>query len=81
MTTYVCMQHCQTEWDAGALENGELTQLRAAYNHQLEEQIALAKLDIVNALQEQIQVALDLATPIYMLISCKKLIRTYPRQI
>ncbi|XP_076236132.1 uncharacterized protein LOC143180351 isoform X3 [Calliopsis andreniformis] len=51
-------QHCQTEWDAGALENGELTQLRAAYNHQLEEQIALAKLDIVNALQEQIQALL-----------------------
>lgn len=57
MATYVRMQHCQTEWDAGALENGELTQLRAAYKHQLEEQIALAKLDIVNALQEQIQVA------------------------
>ncbi|KOC61634.1 Pericentrin [Habropoda laboriosa] len=51
-------QHCQTEWDAGALENGELTQLRATYNHQLEEQIALAKLDIVNALQEQIQALL-----------------------
>lgn len=64
------MQYCQTEWDAGALENGELTQLRAAYNHQLEEQIALAKLDIVNALQEQIQVALDLATPIYAAINC-----------
>ncbi|XP_043259334.1 A-kinase anchor protein 9-like isoform X1 [Colletes gigas] len=51
-------EHCQTEWDAGALENGELTQLRAAYNHQLEEQIALAKVDIVNALQEQIQALL-----------------------
>ncbi|XP_034190304.2 uncharacterized protein LOC117608800 isoform X2 [Osmia lignaria lignaria] len=54
----VVNQHCQTEWDAGALENGELTQLRAAYDHQLEEQIALAKLDIVNALQEQIQALL-----------------------
>ncbi|CAK9818187.1 Pcnt [Anthophora quadrimaculata] len=54
----VINQHCQTEWDAGALENGELTQLRATYNHQLEEQIALAKLDIVNALQEQIQALL-----------------------
>lgn len=54
----VINQYCQTEWDAGALENGELTQLRAAYNHQLEEQIALAKLDIVNALQEQIQALL-----------------------
>ncbi|XP_054003067.1 pericentrin-like isoform X3 [Hylaeus anthracinus] len=51
-------RHCQTEWDAGALENGELTQLRAAYNHQLEEQIALAKLDIINALQDQIQALL-----------------------
>ncbi|XP_031829895.1 uncharacterized protein LOC116425825 isoform X3 [Nomia melanderi] len=55
----VVSQHCQTEWDVGALENGELTQLRAAYNHQLEEQIALAKLDIVNALQEQIQALLS----------------------
>lgn len=60
------MQHCQTEWDAGALENGELTQLRAAYDHQLEEQIALAKLDIVNALQEQIQVASNLVTRVYL---------------
>nr|XP_033185460.1 A-kinase anchor protein 9-like isoform X1 [Bombus vancouverensis nearcticus] len=57
-------QHCQTEWDAGALENGELTQLRAAYNHQLEEQIALAKLDIVNALQEQIQALLTVESDV-----------------
>ncbi|XP_076684235.1 uncharacterized protein LOC143377145 isoform X2 [Andrena cerasifolii] len=60
----VMNQHCQTEWDAGALENGELTQLRAAYNHQLEEQIALAKLDIVNALQEQIQALLTLESDV-----------------
>ncbi|XP_006607658.1 A-kinase anchor protein 9-like isoform X9 [Apis dorsata] len=57
-------QHCQTEWDAGALENGELTQLRAAYNHQLEEQVALAKLDIINALQEQIQVLLTIESDV-----------------
>ncbi|KZC09212.1 Pericentrin [Dufourea novaeangliae] len=60
----VVNQHCQTEWDAGALENGELTQLRAAYNHQLEEQIALAKLDIVNALQEQIQALLSVESEV-----------------
>ncbi|XP_076757517.1 uncharacterized protein LOC143427349 isoform X5 [Xylocopa sonorina] len=60
----VVNQHCQTEWDAGALENGELTQLRAAYNHQLEEQIALAKLDIVNALQEQIQTLLTVESDV-----------------
>ncbi|XP_057326171.1 pericentrin-like isoform X3 [Microplitis mediator] len=47
-------QLCQTELDA-AVENSELTELRAAYSQQLEEQIALAKCDIVNALQEQIQ--------------------------
>ncbi|XP_076652760.1 uncharacterized protein LOC143359027 isoform X3 [Halictus rubicundus] len=57
-------RHCQTEWDAGALENGELTQLRAAYNHQLEEQIALAKLDIVNALQEQMQALLSVESDV-----------------
>lgn len=51
------MQCCQTEFDTRTLENGELSKLQAAYNHQLEEQVALAKLDIVNALQEQIQVA------------------------
>ncbi|XP_020284219.1 A-kinase anchor protein 9-like isoform X3 [Pseudomyrmex gracilis] len=50
-------QHCQTEWEA--LENGELSSLRDAYNHQLEEQIALAKQDIVNALQEQFQALLE----------------------
>ncbi|XP_043270421.1 A-kinase anchor protein 9 isoform X2 [Venturia canescens] len=50
-------QLSQTEWDT-ALENGELTKLRTAYNNQLEEQVALAKLDIVNALQEQIQALL-----------------------
>lgn len=51
------MQHCQTEWDVSALENGELSELRDAYRHQLEEQVALARLDICNSLQEQIQVA------------------------
>lgn len=51
------MQCCQTEFDTRTLENGELSELQAAYNHRLEEQVALAKLDIVNALQEQIQVA------------------------
>lgn len=51
------MQPCQTDLDPIALESGELTELRAAYSHQLEEQVALARLDIVNALQEQIQVA------------------------
>lgn len=51
------MQYCQTEWEA--LENGELSSLRDAYNHQLEEQIALARQDIVNALQEKIQVDLN----------------------
>ncbi|XP_078044390.1 uncharacterized protein LOC144473892 isoform X3 [Augochlora pura] len=57
-------RHCQTEWDAGALENGELTQLRAAYHHQLEEQIGLAKVDIVNALQEQIQALLSVESDV-----------------
>ncbi|XP_044599405.1 centromere-associated protein E-like isoform X3 [Cotesia glomerata] len=47
-------QLCQTELDA-AVESSELTELRAAYSQQLAEQIALAKCDIVNALQEQIQ--------------------------
>ncbi|KAF7399657.1 hypothetical protein HZH68_008249 [Vespula germanica] len=51
-------QCCQTEFDTRTLENGELSKLQAAYNHQLEEQVALAKLDIVNALQEQIQALL-----------------------
>ncbi|XP_024943907.1 A-kinase anchor protein 9 isoform X5 [Cephus cinctus] len=51
----VVSQPCQTEWDTVTLENGELANLRAAYSHQLEEQVALARLDIVNALQEQIQ--------------------------
>lgn len=51
------MQPCQTDLDPITLESGELTELRAAYSHQLEEQVALARLDIVNALQEQIQVA------------------------
>ncbi|KAG7207902.1 hypothetical protein KM043_009495 [Ampulex compressa] len=53
-------QHCQTEWDAGALENGELSKLREAYNHQLEEQVALARVDIINALQEQFQALLNM---------------------
>jgi len=51
------MQYCQTEWET--LENDELSSLRDAYNHQLEEQIALARQDIVNALQEQFQVDVD----------------------
>ncbi|XP_063990407.1 golgin subfamily A member 4-like isoform X2 [Diachasmimorpha longicaudata] len=49
-------QHSQTELEP--MENGELSDLRAAYSVQLEEQIALARCDIVNALQEQIQVLL-----------------------
>ncbi|XP_026667954.1 golgin subfamily A member 4-like isoform X3 [Ceratina calcarata] len=52
----VVSQHCQTEWD---MEKGELARLRAAYDHQLEEQVARAKSDIVNALQEQIQALLN----------------------
>ncbi|KAL2713201.1 golgin subfamily A member 4-like isoform X1 [Vespula squamosa] len=55
-------QCCQTEFDTRTLENGELSKLQAAYNHQLEEQVALAKLDIVNALQEQIQALLLVET-------------------
>ncbi|XP_011334702.2 GRIP and coiled-coil domain-containing protein 2 isoform X2 [Ooceraea biroi] len=50
-------QYCQTEWEA--LEIGELSSLRDSYNHQLEEQIALARQDIVNALQEQFQALLS----------------------
>ncbi|KAM0724726.1 Pericentrin [Formica fusca] len=50
-------QYCQTEWEAS--ENGELSRLRDAYNHQLEEQVALARQDIVNALQEQFQALLS----------------------
>ncbi|XP_051157468.1 pericentrin-like isoform X3 [Leptopilina boulardi] len=53
-------QCCQTDLDETALENSELTKLRAAYNHQLEEQVALARLDIVNALQDQIQTLLTI---------------------
>ncbi|XP_018368606.1 PREDICTED: A-kinase anchor protein 9-like isoform X3 [Trachymyrmex cornetzi] len=53
-------QYCQTEWEV--LENGELSSLRDAYNNQLEEQIALARQDIVNALQEQFQVLLSVET-------------------
>ncbi|XP_018308232.1 A-kinase anchor protein 9 isoform X3 [Mycetomoellerius zeteki] len=53
-------QYCQTELEV--LENGELSNLRDAYNHQLEEQIALARQDIVNALQEQFQVLLSVET-------------------
>lgn len=52
-----CMQSCQTEWDQNQMENSELTKLRDNYSLQLEEQVTLARLDIVNALQEQIQVA------------------------
>ena len=51
------MQFCQTDLDETGVESSELTKLRAAYSHQLEEQVALARLDIVNALQDQIQVA------------------------
>ncbi|KAL6263194.1 hypothetical protein P5V15_005994, partial [Pogonomyrmex californicus] len=50
-------QYCQTEWEA--LENGELLSLRDTYNHQLKEQVELARLDIVNALQEKIQALLS----------------------
>lgn len=57
MRLHICMQYCQTEWEAS--ENGELSRLRDAYNHQLEEQVALARQDIVNALQEQFQVDVD----------------------
>ncbi|TGZ57607.1 Uncharacterized protein DBV15_09844 [Temnothorax longispinosus] len=57
LTVPTMHQYCQTEWEA--LENGELSSLRDAYNHQLEEQIALARQDIVNALQEQIQALLS----------------------
>lgn len=57
MRLHVCMQYCQTEWET--LENDELSSLRDAYKHQLEEQIALARQDIVNALQEQFQVDVD----------------------
>ncbi|XP_043477475.1 A-kinase anchor protein 9-like isoform X3 [Leptopilina heterotoma] len=53
-------QFCQTDLDETALENSELTKLRVAYNHQLEEQVALARLDIVNALQDQIQTLLTI---------------------
>lgn len=51
---HVCMQYCQTEWEA--LENGELSNLRAAYNHQLQEQVEIAKQDIVNSLLKQFEV-------------------------
>ncbi|KAK0086003.1 hypothetical protein PV325_004077 [Microctonus aethiopoides] len=54
-------QLCQTEWDVN-VENGELTELRAAYSNQLEEQVALAKRDILNALQEQIQALITVET-------------------
>ena len=57
MCDLIRMQCCQTDLDETALENSELTKLRVAYSHQLEEQVALARLDIVNALQDQIQVA------------------------
>lgn len=57
MRLHICMQYCQTEWEA--LENDELSRLRDAYNHQLEEQVALARRDIINALQEQFQVDVD----------------------
>ncbi|XP_046753841.1 centromere-associated protein E-like isoform X2 [Diprion similis] len=55
----VVNQPCQTDLDPIAVESGELTELRAAYSHQLEEQVMLARLDIVNALQEQIQALLS----------------------
>jgi len=34
----------------------ELNELRADYNRQLEEQVGLARIDIINALQQQIEV-------------------------
>ncbi|KAI4487627.1 hypothetical protein M0802_011983 [Mischocyttarus mexicanus] len=62
LSTKPIEQSCQTEFDTRTLENGELSKLQAAYNHQLEEQVALARLDIVNALQEQIQALLLVET-------------------
>ncbi|XP_014473124.1 PREDICTED: A-kinase anchor protein 9-like isoform X2 [Dinoponera quadriceps] len=56
-TIPVAHQYCQTEWEA--LENGELSNLRAAYNHQLQEQIELARQDIVNGLLEQFETLLS----------------------
>ncbi|XP_025158189.1 pericentrin isoform X3 [Harpegnathos saltator] len=56
-TVPVAHQYCQTEWEA--LENGELSNLRAAYNHQLQEQIELARQDIVNGLLEQFETLLS----------------------
>ncbi|XP_032673747.1 A-kinase anchor protein 9-like isoform X3 [Odontomachus brunneus] len=53
----VMHEYCQTEWEA--LENGELSNLRAAYNHQLQEQIELARQDIVNGLLEQFETLLS----------------------
>ncbi|XP_014603127.1 PREDICTED: golgin subfamily A member 4-like isoform X3 [Polistes canadensis] len=80
-------QCCQTEFDTRTLENGELSKLQAAYNHQLEEQVALARLDIVNALQEQIQALLSVETdtednwPSELLILRDKLTNNAKQQI
>ncbi|XP_043495852.1 A-kinase anchor protein 9-like isoform X7 [Polistes fuscatus] len=80
-------QCCQTEFDTRTLENGELSKLQAAYNHQLEEQVALARLDIVNTLQEQIQALLSVETdtednwPSELLILRDKLTNNAKQQI
>lgn len=53
------MQFCQTEQCSTAAVQescNELNELRADYNRQLEEQVGLARIDIINALQEQIEV-------------------------
>ncbi|XP_032454885.1 centromere-associated protein E isoform X3 [Nasonia vitripennis] len=51
-------QFCQTEQSSTAAVQescNELNKLRADYNRQLEEQVGLARIDIINALQEQIE--------------------------
>lgn len=53
------MQFCQTEQSSTVAVQescNELNELRADYNRQLEEQVGLARIDIMNALQEQIEV-------------------------
>lgn len=56
------MQCSQTEQSSNSSsgssmqESCELNELRADYNRQLEEQVGLARVDIINALQEQIEV-------------------------
>ncbi|XP_066586159.1 uncharacterized protein [Prorops nasuta] len=50
-------QKCQTEGDS--LENNELSQLRADYNRQLEEQVVQIRIEVVNGLKDQIQALLN----------------------